>query len=230
MSSNIEKVQMVAQALGEIREQVVFVGGSIGELYVEKPELTDIRATIDVDCVVDLVSYLDYGKLEEQLRKLGFQNDTSQGAPICRKIYKGILVDIMPVNPNILGFGNIWYKNGVESKVSVVLPNGVSIFILPVEYYVATKLEALKDRGGRDIRTSHDWEDIVYILNNCKTLLQNFQDCNDKKLKNYLKEKFDEIVGRENPKEDVQAVLPYNSDEENIKEILNLMKKLQNIS
>ena len=43
MPSNIEKVRTVAQALGEIREQVVFVGGSITELYAESPELTDIR-------------------------------------------------------------------------------------------------------------------------------------------------------------------------------------------
>jgi predicted nucleotidyltransferase len=226
MSSNIEKVQMVAQALGEIREQVVFVGGSIAELYAKNPELSDIRPTIDVDCVVNLVSYLEYGKLEEHLRKLGFQNDTSEGAPICRKIHNGIFVDFMPVNPNILGFGNMWYKSGIESKISIVLPNDVSIFILPVEYYVATKMEAMRDRGGEDIRGSHDWEDIVYILENCETFLQNFQDCNDKKLKTYLSEKFGELVKRFKIKDEILCVLPYNSDEERVNEVLDLMKKI----
>ena len=74
MASNIEKVQIVARALGKIKERVTFVGGSIVELYADNPEETDIRPTKDVDCVVDLqiVTYLDYSKLDEQLRNLGF--------------------------------------------------------------------------------------------------------------------------------------------------------------
>jgi len=226
MSSNIEKVQIIAQALGELKDQVVFVGGSITELYADNPELSDIRPTIDVDCVIDLVSYLDYGKLEELLRNLGFQNDTNTGAPICRKIYKGIEVDFMPTNPDILGFSNIWYKDGIENKTSVVLPNGTSIFILPIEYYVATKFEAVLDRGGADIRGSHDWEDIVYILVNCGSFLQSVQQSKDEKLVNYLKEKFANLLGNVNIKENIYTALPYNSEEEAVSEVLNLMKKL----
>ena len=119
MADNIDKVQMVAQALGELKEQVVFVGGSIAELYADNPEISDIRPTIDVDCIVDLQisTYFDYSNLEEVLRKLGFSNDTSENAPICRKIYKGIIVDFMPVNPDILGFSNRWYKDGFINSV-----------------------------------------------------------------------------------------------------------------
>ena len=32
---------------------------------------------------------------QNKLRKLGFANDTSEKAPICRKIYKGIIVDFI---------------------------------------------------------------------------------------------------------------------------------------
>jgi len=39
MMGNIDKVQIVARALGEIKEQVVFVGGSVVELYADNPEL-----------------------------------------------------------------------------------------------------------------------------------------------------------------------------------------------
>lgn len=226
MSSNIEKVQIIAQALGELKDQVVFVGGSITELYADNPELSDIRPTIDVDCVVDLISYLDYGRLEELLRNLGFQNDTRAGAPICRKIYKGIEVDFMPTSPDILGFSNIWYKDGIDNKTSVVLPNRISIFIMPVEYYIATKFEAVRGRGGADIRGSHDWEDIVYVLVNCGDFLQKVQQCNNEKLVSYLKEKFAKLLSDGNIKENIYTALPYNSEEEAVNEVLNLMRKI----
>ena len=228
MAGNIDKVQIIARALGKIKEQVVFVGGSVAELYADNPELSDIRPTIDVDCVVDLQisTYLDYSKLEEQLRSLGFQNDISENAPICRKIYNGIKVDFMPVNSKILGFSNIWYEEGITNKISIVLPYGISIFILPVEYYLAIKLEAMHSRGGTDIRGSHDWEDIVYILNNCGKFLQNFQQCNNKKLVNYLKENFRNLLNDNNIKEIVYSALPYDSEEANIEVILDLMKNI----
>jgi hypothetical protein len=227
MSDNIYKVQIIAQALGEIKEQVVFVGGSVVELYADNPELSDVRSTIDVDCVMDLQisTYLDYCKLEEQLRDLGFQNDTRKDAPICRKIYKKIIVDFMPVNQNILGFSNLWYKDGIINKIAIDLPDKTSIFILPVEYYLATKFEAMCNRGGTDIRGSHDWEDIVYVLDNCEKFLQNLQQCNNTRLIDYLKEKFSVLLKDKNIKEIIYTALPYNSAEEHIDKILNIIEK-----
>ena len=92
MAGNIDKVRIVAQALSDLKEQVAFVGGSVVELYADNPGISDIRPTIDVDCIVDLqiTTYLNYSNLEEKLRKLGFANDTSENAPVCRKILKKI--------------------------------------------------------------------------------------------------------------------------------------------
>ena len=231
MAENIHKVQVVAQALGEIIEQVVFVGGSIVELYADHPELSDIRPTLDIDCVMDLQinTYLDYCKLEERLRNLGFQNDTSENAPLCRKIYRGIRVDFMPINPEILGFTNNWYEDGVANKTSITLPNGTAIFILPVEYYLATKLEAMHDRGGTDIRSSHDWEDIVYVLHNCISFLQTLRQSNNSKLIDYLREKFRILLNNNNIKEIIYSALPYNSEEESIENLFDLMNKIKSL-
>lgn len=228
MTGNIDRVQIVARALGEIKEQVVFVGGSVVELYADNPELSDIRPTIDVDCVTDLqiYTYLDYSKLEQKLRNLDFHDDTSENAPICRKIYRGIKVDFMPVNTDILGFCNAWYKYGVANKTSVVVPDGVSIFILPVEYFLATKLEAMRSRGGTDIRGSHDWEDIVYVFENCGKVLQNFRKCCNAKLIEYLQKEIRILLDNINIREIIYSALPYNSDEESIDEILLLMNKI----
>ena len=174
-------------------------------------------------------TYLDYSKLEEKLRKLGFQDDTSENAPVCRKIYHGIRVDFMPVNPDILGFSNLWYNDGIANKTRISLPDGTSIFILPVEYYLATKMEAMHNRGGTDIRGSHDWEDIVYVLCNCGHIFINIQQCNNVKLIDYMKEKICILLNNSNIREIIYSALPYNSEEETIDEVLNLLKKIQTI-
>lgn len=59
-----------------------------------------------------------------------------------------------------------------------------------VTYYVATKFEALAGRGGDDLRTSHDFEDIIYILNSCPDFIEHLKNETDEALKQYLKEKW----------------------------------------
>jgi len=228
MASSIGKVSIVAQALGDLKELVVFVGGAVVELYADNPEISDIRPTIDVDCVLDMQisTYFDYSNLEAKLQKMGFTNDTSENAPICRKIYKGIIVDFMPANADILGFTNRWYKDGIANKSSVFLPDGTPIFILPVEYFVATKLEALYGRGGTDIRGSHDWEDIVYVLDNCNCFVDSFHQCNNNDLIGYLKEKINNIINNRNIHEIIFSVLPYNAEEEHIAKIYGILKDI----
>lgn len=83
-SSNITMLQTVANGLGELKDEMVFVGGSVAELYANNPAASDIRPTLDVDCVVELSSKTAHAKLEEKLREKKFTNDTSRGAPICR--------------------------------------------------------------------------------------------------------------------------------------------------
>ena len=109
--------------------------------------------------------------MEEDLRTKGFAHDTSQGAPICRFVYRGIKVDVMPTDSDIMGFSNKWYGEGIENKITKVLPDGTEIFVFSPEYYVAAKLEAHKNRGGDDLRQSHDFEDIIYVLDNCNDVL-----------------------------------------------------------
>ncbi|GHT08703.1 hypothetical protein FACS189432_04630 [Bacteroidia bacterium] len=230
MANNIDKIMLVAEALGDLRSQVVFVGGSVAELYAAQPELSDIRPTIDVDCVVDIkiVTYSDYARLEEKLRKLGFANDISDDAPICRKTYRGIIVDFMPVNPDILGFSNHWYKTGYENRIEKQMPDNTAIYIFPVEYYVATKLEALNSRGGTDIRGSHDWEDIVYVLDNCDYFLLNLQKCKNEALLDYFKNQFNKLLNNSNIREIIYSVLPFNSEKEQVDKIFAILCKAFN--
>jgi hypothetical protein len=85
-------LQTVANGLGELKEDMVFVGGYVAELYATDPATSDIRPTMDVDCVIELSSRRAHAELEENLRARRFKHDTSQGAPICRWVFAGVIV------------------------------------------------------------------------------------------------------------------------------------------
>ena len=102
LSTNIEMLQTVAIGLGELKDEVVFVGGAVAELYADNPAASDIRPTKDVDCVIELKSRMEHARLEENLRTKGFEHDTSKDAPICRMIHKNIKVDVMPTDEDII--------------------------------------------------------------------------------------------------------------------------------
>lgn len=227
-NSNITMLQTVANGLGELKEDMVFVGGSVAELYANNPAASDIRPTLDVDCVIELSSRTAHAKLEERLREKKFANDTSQGAPICRWIYKDILVDVMPTDSNVLGFTNIWYNEGVDNKITKTLPNGTEVFVFPPEYYLATKFEAHKGRGGNDLRQSHDFEDIIYIFNNCSDLLDNISNANTS-VKAYLKEECQNLLNNNGLTEGIESALPYGSGEESTEMIMELIQNIAGI-
>ncbi len=45
MPSNINRLRIIAEGLGDLCHDVVFVGGSVTELYADDPAATDIRPT-----------------------------------------------------------------------------------------------------------------------------------------------------------------------------------------
>ncbi len=51
--TNIIMLQVVANGLKELKEDMVFIGGAVAQLYADDPASTDIRATLDIDCVVE---------------------------------------------------------------------------------------------------------------------------------------------------------------------------------
>ena len=83
MSGNIRRLKVIAEGLGELCKDVVFVGGSVAELYADDPAATDIRPTMDVDCVIELATYGSLQDFEQMLRDRKFVNDIESGV-ICR--------------------------------------------------------------------------------------------------------------------------------------------------
>lgn len=160
----IELLERVAAWLDDAGIQVVFTGGSTVPLYLSPIAAQEFRPTRDVDCIVDAPSYAAYTRLTSRLRELGFHESQEEGAPMCRFVREGLLIDVMPIDPEILGFSNPWYPGAWTNQASLRLPSGRSVAVFPVEYLLASKISAYESRGNDDPYVSHDFEDIVTLL------------------------------------------------------------------
>lgn len=161
---NLAKVELIAQALGPLRERLVFVGGCAVDLLLTDAAAAPSRVTYDVDLVAQVAALSGYHALETAFADLGFKRDLSKDAPICRWRLDEIEVDLMPSDSNVLGFANRWYPLVVETAQRVVLPSDLSINLVTAPLFLATKFEAFHDRGRDDWLGSHDLEDIINVL------------------------------------------------------------------
>lgn len=59
----------VADALGDMLDRVVFVGGAIAGLLLTDDLASDVRPTGDVDFIVEVATYTEYNTLLADLRK-----------------------------------------------------------------------------------------------------------------------------------------------------------------
>lgn len=199
MSKNpksIEMIRLIAQALGELNNKAIYVGGATVPFYLPEIYWSQSRPTEDVDVVMEIVGRTENWTTDEMLRSKGFKNDMSEGAPICRWIYQGLKVDFMTADQNIFGFANSWYKEGMEKSIVIELaPSKVRILSLP--YFLATKLEAFKDRGDPDFMGSKDMEDIISLLevSSAELFQHGFKQASEK-LKLFLKNEFSNLKNK----------------------------------
>ncbi len=81
----VQAIADVAELLGDLRHDVVFVGGATVPLLVTDPAASPDRPTDDVDIVVEATSPVAYYALAGKLRALGFSEDLRDDPPvICR--------------------------------------------------------------------------------------------------------------------------------------------------
>jgi hypothetical protein len=69
----------------------------------------------------------------------------------------------MPTDPGVLGFSNQWYLDAIETAQTFRIA-GHAVRIVTPPLFLATKLEAFHGRGGDDILSSHDLEDIIAVI------------------------------------------------------------------
>lgn len=161
-SENRELLIRGAQALGDLRKELIFVGGCTTGLLISDPAAADVRPTRDVDVIAAIASRAEYYKLAKRLHSLGFQEDTEI---ICRWQHENeISLDVMPTDPEILGFSNPWYPEAIAHAVNHELEPGLVIRVVTPPYFCATKIVAFHGRGEDDYAGSHDLEDFIAVV------------------------------------------------------------------
>lgn len=161
---NLQRVELVAKALGDLCDELVFVGGCAAGLLCTSVQAPPPRATYDVDLIAEVAALIGYHALEARFAERGFVRDMAQDAPICRWRIRDVEVDLMPTDERILGFSNRWYRLGNASATEVILPSGTRIRLISAPAFLATKFEAFVTRGQNDLMSSHDFEDIINVL------------------------------------------------------------------
>jgi hypothetical protein len=167
---NLDRLIAAADALRPLLPELVFVGGCLTGLLITDEAAGEPRGTIDVDVIAEITSYAQYAEFSDRLRSLGFNEDISEGAPLCRWIQGRTMLDVMVLDENILGFSNRWYRAATEVSERKKLRDDLEIRMLTAPYFVATKLEAFKGRGRGDFPGSHDLEDVVSVVDGRETL------------------------------------------------------------
>jgi hypothetical protein len=173
---NLDQLIGATDALRPLLPELVFVGGCVTGLLISDEAAGEPRATIDVDAIAEITSYAQYAVFSDRLRSLGFKEDTSEGAPVCRWTQGGMILDVMPLDENILGFSNRWYRAAMKASVTKKLRDDLEIRMVTAPYFVATKLEAFKGRGGGDFLRSHDLEDVMSVVDGRETLSAEVRD------------------------------------------------------
>ncbi|WP_162427398.1 nucleotidyl transferase AbiEii/AbiGii toxin family protein [Pontibacter pudoricolor] len=217
---NKEVIIKVAEGLQELRQEMVFVGGATLSLYADDPAADTVRPTSDIDLSVALAGYGAWNRLQERLQELRFYPDPSSPV-ICRFTFDGITIDVMPDDPQILGFSNPWYQPGLDHSNFIDLAPDLKIRVLPVAYFLATKFSAYHSRGGNPLM-SHDFEDIIYLTDNRLHLIDEIASA-PAEVRQYLQQEYRQILDSRYRDETLSAHL---SESDRLQLLLDKIKQI----
>jgi hypothetical protein len=223
--SNLAMLELAARQLGKLTKEVVFLGGCTTALFITDPLLFDVRPTTDVDCIIDVISLSEYYAFEEALRKQGFKQSMNDDV-ICRWHYDELILDVMPTDEKILGFTSCWYKDAIKNAMEDEIADGIFIRRLTAPYFLGIKIEAFKARGNNDFFMSHDFEDIITVINGRDELIDELS-ATAPELKKYISTAFENMI----KKNQFQQALPGHLEEgpvtqDRVKIVLKRIKQI----
>ncbi|RUR55188.1 hypothetical protein [Vreelandella populi] len=192
-----EMLRIVALALGdEILHEVVFVGGcTTGLLLTDDYTREHVRSTDDVDLIVNVMGYVQYNAFTNRLKKRGFSEPSplDDDMPTCAMKLGDLRVDLMPDDPNVLGYSSRWYAQALESYSERDIGEEIQINVITPPFFMATKLEAYLGRGENDPLSSRDIEDILNLVDGRKELLDEVKNM-ERPLKAYISEQLSSLL------------------------------------
>jgi hypothetical protein len=170
------QLETAAAILGPVADEVVFVGGATIHLWLTEPGAPPARATEDVDVICEVATRVEYYRLGSRLRERGL-HETIDEPVICRWRCPDpqLVLDVMPTNPDILGFSNPWYEEAISTAATIALDSGAEIRAAMPAPLVATKLCAWRGRGKGDLLRSLDIHDVLTLVDGRPELVAEVQ-------------------------------------------------------
>jgi predicted nucleotidyltransferase len=169
----LARLVRAVQLLGDLSDEFIFVGGSVVPVLVTDEAAPDARPTVDVDVVVQVFTRSEYHNIEKRLAKVGFHLDMLENV-LCRFKNADVTLDVMPMDEEILKFGNRWYKQAVSNPIVYPLLNERAIKVINAPLFLCTKFDAYRNRGHRDEK---DLEDIIAVVDGRRMLLDEIRGC-----------------------------------------------------
>ncbi|OGP85145.1 MAG: hypothetical protein A2V87_01890 [Deltaproteobacteria bacterium RBG_16_58_17] len=115
----------------------------------------------------------------------------------------------------------------IKNAESVELEKGLTIQLVSPPYFLATKVEAFKGRGGGDYMDSHDMEDIITVLDGRPEIISEIRSSSEE-LKPFLADTFHGFLAQEGFRDALPGHLP--SDRASQARLPRLIKRLEEIS
>jgi hypothetical protein len=182
---NLPLLESAALKLKPFLEEIVFIGGITLGLLITDKGAAPIRGTNDVDVIAEIVTIPDYLIFSQRLREAGFTEDAGENPILCRWHNDGLILDVLPIDKDVLGYTNIWYKGALETSERFKLPLGSIIRVITAPFFLGTKMESFRGRGNRDFFASHDLEDFVAVIDGRDSVVEEIKDSSNE-LKKYL--------------------------------------------
>ncbi|MCB2206018.1 nucleotidyl transferase AbiEii/AbiGii toxin family protein [bacterium] len=216
-------VLKISRALGEMNERAIFVGGATIGFYVNNPAAEDARPTRDVDITVEIATLGELESIRQELVKKGFTQSPEDDV-ICRFRYENIKVDVMSTVAVGWAPANPWFPQGFAQRVTARI-EGHQIQLLPLPHFLASKLAAYNERGGTDPRTSHDLEDIVYVIDNRTDIVDQINNASND-VRRYLQEQLGLILNDDLLQEAILGHLEYETREARYGRIVQCIEQI----
>jgi predicted nucleotidyltransferase len=218
-------IKKIARALDELNEQVIYVGGATVGLYINDPAADDVRPTKDVDISLSIATIGELEQIRAELIKKGFTQSAEDNV-ICRFRYDDVKVDVMNTKAIAWAPANPWFAPGFVLRETIEIEDQ-TIQILPLPYFLATKFAAYTSRGGKEPRTSHDFEDIIYVLDNrtdlAEQLLKSPED-----VKPFIKKELESMLADKSKQEAISGNLFYETRDARFNMIMEKLKAIIN--
>lgn len=164
MSLPTDPLRRIARALGDLRERVVFIGGSVAPILQSLPPMPRARVTDDVDALLVSATYSESAALEEAVAALGFRRDITSRHAHRWIAPSGDKLDLVPFGKHAGATGSALDHVAAATAIETELEPGLTILHVSAPAFIAMKLAAHSDRFADDPFASRDLQDVFAVI------------------------------------------------------------------